>query len=101
MPSVPPVDIVAIVFTALLNPPVAVVAVLMGMRADQWQKIPVAGFAAAMIGTALIYVLSIIGVPGIERIVRAPAGLFIAQFALGMVWAGAAYVFMSRKSPSR
>jgi arginine exporter protein ArgO len=96
IPAPPPVDVVAIFFTALLNPPVALTAVLMGYRADQWQKIPVAGFAAAMIGTALIYVLSLTGLPGIDRIVRAPAGLFIAQFGLGMVWATAAFIFARR-----
>jgi len=99
MPAPPPVDLVAIFFTALLNPAVAAVAVLMGMRADQWQKIPVAGFAAAVIGTALIYVLSRIGVPGLDRIVRAPAGLFIVAFGLGMLWATAAYVFVRRWRP--
>lgn len=95
MPAPPPVDVVALLFTALLNPVVVVIAVLMGLRADQWQKIPVAGFAAAVIGTALIYVLVRIGVGG-DRLVRAPAGLFIVQFALGMAWATVAFWYARR-----
>lgn len=90
MPSPPPVDLVALLFTALLNPVVAVVAVLMGLRADQWQKVPVAGFASAVIGSALIYILVRIGL-GSERLARAPAGLFIMQFALGTLWAAVAF----------
>jgi hypothetical protein len=73
-----------------------VVAVLMGLRANQWQKVPLAGFAAAVIGTALIYVLVRIGIPGLGPRVRAPAGLFIMQFGLGMVWAGVAYLYARR-----
>ena len=95
MPSPPPVDLVALLFTALLNPIVAVIAVLMGLRADQWQKVPVAGFAAAVIGSAVIYVFVRIGI-GSERLARAPAGLFIVQFALGTVWAAVAFWFGRR-----
>lgn len=95
MPTPPPVDLVALLFTALLNPVVVVTAVMMGLRADQWQKVPVAGFAAAVIGSAVIYVLARIGV-GSERLVRAPAGLFIVQFALGTVWATVAYWYARR-----
>lgn len=95
MPIPPPVDVVALLFTALLNPVVAIVAVLMGLRADQWQKVPIAGFAAAAIGSALIYVLVRIGF-GPDRLVRAPAGLFIVQFALGTLWATVAFWYGRR-----
>lgn len=96
MPTPPPVDVLGLFITALLNPAVSVMAVLMGLRADQWQKIPLAGFAAAVIGTALIYVLIRIGIPGLGPSMRAPAGLFITQFGLGTVWAGIAYLYARR-----
>ena len=95
MPTPPPVDVVALLFTALLNPVVAVIAVMMGLRADQWQKVLVAGFASAVIGSALIYVLVRIGI-GSDRLARAPAGLFIVQFALGTLWAAVAFWFGRR-----
>lgn len=98
MPTPPPVDVVALLFTALLNPVVALVAVLMGLRADQWLKVFIAGFAAALIGSALIYVLVRIGL-GPQRLVRAPGGLFIVQFALGTLWAAVAYLYARRMRP--
>ena len=91
----PPVDLWSLVLTARLNPAVAIVAVLMGRQADQWQKVPVAGFAAATIGSAVIYVLVWLGLLG-GALGRAAAGVFIAQFLIGMVWAGGAYLWARR-----
>lgn len=90
----PPVDLASVFLAALLNPLVVVVAVLMGRRADQWQKLPVAGFAAAVIGSAGVYVLVRIGIMGGGSVGRAAAGIFIAEFLLGTVWASLAYVFL-------
>lgn len=95
MPSPPPIDLVALLVTALLNPVVVVTAVMMGLRADQWQKVLVAGFAAAVIGSAVVYVLVRVGV-GSDRLARAPAGLLIVQFALGTAWAAVAYWYAQR-----
>ncbi|MDX2202722.1 MAG: hypothetical protein NW223_08225 [Hyphomicrobiaceae bacterium] len=89
-----PVDLAAVLLAALLNPLVIVVAVLMGRQADQWQKIPVAGFAAAVIGSAGVYVLVRVGILGGGTLGRAAAGIFIAQFVLGTLWAGLAYMFL-------
>lgn len=82
-----PVDLKAVVLTALLNPAVFVVAFWMGRSADQWQKLPVAAFAAALAGSVLVYVAARIGIAGVSHVGRAAAGIFIAQFLFGLVWA--------------
>jgi hypothetical protein len=93
-----PVDLNVVLLTALLNPVAIAVAFWMGRSADQWQKIPVAAFAASAAGTAAVYVAARLGVPGVARTVRAEAGIFIAQLVLGLVWAAAGYRF-ARRSP--
>ena len=82
-----PVDLTAVVLTALLNPAVIVVAFWMGRGADQWQKLPVAAFAAALAGSLLVYVAVRFGIAGVAGVGRAAAGVFIAQFLFGLVWA--------------
>ena len=69
-----PVELKAVFLTALFNPAVIVVAFWMGHRADQWQKLPVAAFAAALAGSGLIYVAVWLGLTGIPSIGRAAAG---------------------------
>jgi hypothetical protein len=92
-----PVDLVAVVLSALLNPAVAVVAFWMGRRADQRQKLPVAAFAAALAGSVLIYVAVRLGVKGVASVGRAAAGVFVAEFLFGLVWAWLGFRF----APSR
>ena len=82
-----PVDLESVVLTALLNPAVIVIAFLMGRSADQWQKVPVAAFAAALAGSVLVYLATWLGIPGTGEIARAAAGGFTAQFLFGLVWA--------------
>lgn len=90
MPVVP-VDLASVLLTALVNPGVIAVAVWLGWRADQWQKVPIAAFAAALAGYGLLYIAVWIGVAGMPRVGRAAAGVFIAQFLFGLAWAAAAY----------
>jgi len=92
----PAVDLKLVLLTALLNPVVVVLAFWLGRRADQWQKLPVAAFAAALAGSAAVYLAVWMGVPGLAEVGRAAAGVFIAQFLLGLAWAGAGY--RSRRS---
>lgn len=92
----PPVELSAVLFTGLLNPVVVAVAVLMGRKADQWQKIPVAGFAAATLGSAVIYVLVRLGLMGLSNTGRAAAGIFIVQMLVGMLWAAVAFIWPRR-----
>jgi zinc transporter ZupT len=94
----PPVDLDAVLLTALLNPVAIAVAFWMGRSADQWQKLPVAAFAAAAAGTATVYVAARLGVPGADRTARAEAGVFIAHLVLGLAWAAAGYRF-ARRAP--
>ena len=87
MTPVPPVDLFAVVLTALLNPAVIVVAFWMGRSADQLQKLPVAAFAAALAGSLIAYVAVRLAPGRLGLVGRAPAGVFIAQFLFGLAWA--------------
>jgi glycerol uptake facilitator-like aquaporin len=82
-----PVDLRDVVLTALLNPAVILVAFWMGRSADQWQKLPVAAFAAALAGSILLYVAIRLGISDVNAAGRAAAGIFTAQFLFGLVWA--------------
>jgi hypothetical protein len=83
----PNVDLWSIILVALLNPAVPVVAFWMGRHADQVQKLFVAAFAASLIGSALVYVVVWLGVAGTGSVGRAAAGIFVAQFVIGLGWA--------------
>ena len=93
-----PVDLNIVLLTALLNPVVIAVAFWMGRSADQWQKLPVAAFAASAAGTAAVYLAARLGVPGVVKAMRAEAGIFIVQLVLGLAWAAAGYGF-ARRAP--
>ena len=87
----PPIDLTAVLLTALLNPVVIVVAFWMGRYADQRHKIPVAAFAAALAGSVVVYIAVRLGMAGLAQVGRAAAGVFIAQFVAGLVWAYLGY----------
>jgi hypothetical protein len=91
-----PVDLKTVLLTALLNPAVILVALAMGRNASQWQKLPVAAFAAALMGTAALYIAVWLGWTGVTGVGRAAAGVFIAQFLIGLVWAAIGYQFRRR-----
>ena len=93
-----PVDLTAVVLTALLNPAVIIVAFWMGRRADQRQKLPVAAFAAALAGWFLVYVATRLGMEGVRHVGRAAAGVFTAQFLFGLIWAYLGHRF-GRRGP--
>jgi hypothetical protein len=95
MPA-PPVDLTAVLLTALLNPAVIIVAFWMGRNADQGQKIPVAAFAAALAGSVLTYIAVRLGVSSVAHVGRAAAGVFTAQFVFGLVWAYLGYRLFPR-----
>ena len=87
----PPIDLTAVLMTALLNRAVFVVAFWMGRYADQRHKIPVAAFAAALAGSVVIYIAVRLGMTGPAQVGRAAAGVFIAQFLAALVWAYLGY----------
>ena len=70
-----PVDLRSVLLTALLNPLVVIVAFWMGAMADQWQKLPLAAFAGAVAGMAVVYVAIRLGVAGVAGTSRAAAGV--------------------------
>lgn len=87
----PDVDLWSVLLIALLNPAVPVVAYFMGRHADQVQKLFVAAFAASLIGSAILYVVVWLGVAGTGNVSRAAAGIFVAQFVIGLGWALVGY----------
>jgi hypothetical protein len=93
MPPIEPVNLAAVVLTALLNPAVVLVAVWLGRYADQWQKLPVAAFAAALVGSALVFAAVYVGMPGVVSVGRATAGVFVSEFVFGLIWAALAWRF--------
>jgi hypothetical protein len=93
MPPVEPVNLAAVVLTALFNPAVVLVAVWLGRYADQWQKLPVAAFAAALVGSMLVFAAVFVGMPGVVSVGRATAGVFVSEFVFGLIWAALAYRF--------
>ena len=96
MPLPVPVDLWSVLLIALLNPAVPVVAFWMGRHADQGQKLFVAAFAAALVGSVLVYILVRLGIAGVGSVGRAAAGIFIAQFVFGLGWALAGYATRRR-----
>jgi hypothetical protein len=75
---------------ALLNPAVIVVALLMGRRADQWQKIIVAAFAASCAGYLLYWAVAAVGLMPVHAL-GGEAALVLMQFVFGLVWATIGY----------
>jgi hypothetical protein len=76
---------------AAINPAVIAVGAWMGWRADQWQKLPVAAFAAALAGFALYWLVTMLGLLPVHAL-GGEAGLVALQFAFGLVWASAGYL---------
>ena len=92
-----PVDLQAVVLSALLNPAVIVVAFWMGRHADQVQKLPVVAFASALAGSILIYAAVRIGMKSVVGVGRAAAGVFIAEFLFGLIWAWLGFRYWPRR----
>jgi hypothetical protein len=88
-------DPLTLVLLAALNPAVIAIAFLMGRSADQWQKLPVAAFAAALAGFLLYWVGGQIGVFSIHAI-GGEAFLLTLGFVFGLVWAMLGYVLRKR-----
>jgi hypothetical protein len=92
-----PVDLKLVLLTALLNPGVFALAFWLGRRADQWQKVPVAAFAAGLVGSVLVYFAISLGL--LTSLARAVAGVFTANIVFGLAWAVAGY--LTREWPRR
>lgn len=96
MTGIQPFDPGALLLIALLNPAVVLTAFLMGRAASQWQKLVVAAFAAALAGSALVWVAAYLKVLP-ARGNGGEAGLFVMQMAFGLVWAAIGYWLRPRQ----
>jgi len=85
-----PFDPGGLVLAAVLNPVVIVVALWLGWRADQWQKLVVAGFAAACAGAVAVWFATAAGLIEV-RGYGGVSGVFAASFVYGMMLAGITY----------
>src|SRR6185295_15799826 len=85
-----PFDPATLVKIALFNPVVIVVAFLMGRRADQWQKLIVAAFAASLAGYALYWLVAAVGLMPVHAL-GGEAAVVLMQFLFGLIWAAHAY----------
>ena len=85
-----PFEPMTLLWISLLNPVVIVVAFLMGRRADQWQKIIVAAFAASPCGFVLYWLAGAVGVMPIHAL-GGEAAVLLLQFLFGLVWASLGY----------
>lgn len=92
MAEIVPFDPVTLLLIAVLNPAVIVTGFYMGRQADQWQKLPVAAFAAALAGFILYWIVSAIGLLPVKAL-GGEAGLVAMQFAVGLIWASLGYYF--------
>ena len=88
--EIKPFDPWTLVLISLLNPAVIAVAFLMGRRADQWQKLIVAAFAASLTGFILYWLVAELGLLPIHAL-GGEAAILVMQLLLGFVWAGLGY----------
>lgn len=91
-------DPTTLLILAALNPAVIGVAFVMGRRADQWQKIPIAAFAASVAGFLLYWIGGQIGLFAIHAI-GGEAALVVLGFAFGLVWATLGYTLFHAPAP--
>lgn len=90
-----PFDPAGIVLAAVFNPVVIVTALWLGWHADQWQKLLVAGFAAAFAGGIAMWLATALGFVTV-RGYGGFSGVFAVSMIFGMALAAAAY-FMRRQ----
>ena len=93
--EIKPFDPWTLVLISLLNPAVIAVAFWMGRRADQWQKLIVAAFAASLSGFILYWLAAELGLLPIHAL-GGEAAILLMQVFLGLVWASLGY--RSRRS---
>lgn len=90
-----PFDPQTLVLIAALNPAVIVVAFVLGRKADQWQKLPVAAFAASLAGFLLYWLVTMLGLLPVHAL-GGEAGMVALQFGFGFIWAFVGYLLARR-----
>lgn len=95
MSEIVPFDPKTLLIIAALNPAVIIAGFMLGRNADQWQKLPVAGFAAALLGFILYWIVTALGFLPVKAI-GGEAGLVAMQFLFGLCWATLGYCFRKK-----
>jgi hypothetical protein len=90
LPEIKPFDPLTLMLIAALNPAVIAVAVFMGRAADQWQKLIVAAFAAALAGFCLLWGAAWLGLVRVNAS-GGEAAIFVMQLVLGFAWGAVGY----------
>jgi small neutral amino acid transporter SnatA (MarC family) len=89
-----------IAFYAFINPATVLVALYMGLHADQPQKIPIAALMAGIAGMALVGLVGALSRGASWNISigheRAAGGMFIALLLVGLMWSAIAYLWRVR-----
>lgn len=93
-----PVDLATVALMAAFNPAAILVALIMGAKADALGKLPVAAFAGALAGVALVWILAALHVEAVAKPARAAGGMFVLQIVFGLAWAAIGYRFLRRSS---
>jgi len=89
--EIKPFDPWTLVLISLLNPAVIAVAFYMGRRADQWQKLIIAAFAASLCGFILYWLAAELGLLPIHAL-GGEAAILVMQIFLGLLWASLGYM---------
>lgn len=92
-----PFDPAGIVLAAVLNPVVIIVSAYLGWHADQWQKVLVAGFAAAFAGSIALWLATAVGLVSVRGF-GGMSGVFAASLIFGMILAGIAYFIRRQRA---
>ena len=88
MTPAPPVDLAAVILTALLNPAVDGRGLLDGAQGrSDGRSCPWRRSRRRWRARSLAYIAVRLGVRGVAQVGRAAAGVFIAQFVFGLAWA--------------
>lgn len=90
-------DPMTLVMIAIFNPATILVGFLMGRKADQWQKVIVAAFAASLSGFLLYWLAANIGVFRVHAL-GGEAGIVMMGLAVGLIAATCGYtLFPARR----
>jgi hypothetical protein len=90
-------DPVTLALIAATNPATIAIGFWMGRNADQWQKLIVAAFAAALGGFVFYWLAAEVGIFQVHAI-GGEAGLMVMQLGFGFVWACLGYFLFRAKT---
>lgn len=91
-----PVDLSTVALFAALNPAAIAVAMWLGAKADTPGKLPVAAFAGAVAGIALVWVLAALHIDWVAKPARAAGGMFVLGLVFDLAWAALGYRFLKK-----